>query len=116
MFGKNDLYLVFLMKARKDENIIVKQESEISECEWVLCKEAIQRTPLLSPIMKRISKILEENLEAADKIIEKYKEMSKEDKLNIMTITKKTYRFSNRNNNLYLGQFIKDCIKFNSKI
>ena len=116
MFGKNDLYFIFLMKARKDENTIIKQETEISECEWVPCKEVVERAPLFSPIMKRVSKILGTNLETAEKVIEKYKEMPKEDMLSIMTMTKKTYKFRNRNNYLYLGQFIKDCIKLSSKI
>ena len=109
MFGKNDIYFVFLMKAIKAENTIVKQETEIAKCEWVPCQEVLERAPLFAPMMRKVSKILGADLFAAEKVIQKYKDgKSKEEMLSIMTMTKKAYQFRNKNNDFYLGQFIRD--------
>ena len=118
MFGRNDLYFVFLMHAEKEGQEIVKQEDEISECEWVACKDFSDRAPYMSPMIQKMAPIFDSDKSVFEKVIEDYKEKSKnkEDALKLLSMTNKTYQFRNRNNHLYLGKFLRECIKYGSKI
>jgi len=117
MFGKNDMYFVFLMHADKNETEINIQEDEIAQCEWVPCKDFAEKAPILSPLLQKIAPIFNAGNETPEKVLEQYrKENSKEDMLKIMSLTNKKYDFRNRTNNMYLSKFIKDCMRLGSKL
>lgn len=117
LFGKFDLYFVFMMKAIKAECEIKMQEDEISECEWVPCKDIPEKAPLLAPMLQRIAPIFSTEKEVAEKVIEKYREEKTiEAMLKTFCFTNKQYSFRDKNNNLYLNKFMKDCMKLGSKL
>lgn len=109
LFGKFDLYFVFMMRAIKADTEIKMQEDEISECEWVPCKDIPEKAPLLAPMLQRIAPIFGAENEVAEKVIEKYREQkTREAMLKTFCLTNKQYTFRDKNNNLYLNKFMKD--------
>ncbi|CAI2377601.1 unnamed protein product [Moneuplotes crassus] len=117
LFKTHDLYFVFLMSCKKDENVIQKQEIEIAECEWVPCKDLPRKLSLLSPMLQRITPIFDQDLEVAEKVIDGYRqEGTKQSMLNLMLMNNRPYTFRGRSQDMYLGKMIRDCMRAVSKI
>lgn len=106
------------MHASKADQVIKCDTTEVDKCEWVPCSELSDRGPLFSPMFSRISPIFETSKSVIEKTIEKFRDekKTKEEVLKLMWMTNKSYEFRNRKNNMYMGKFLRDCMKYGSKL
>ena len=112
LFQRFDLYFVFLMHADKEGQEIIKQDDEVSLCEWVTYDTFIERLPSMAPTIQKIGPYFDTESIELEKVLDKCKDIADDKKstLELMSFANKPYQYDEKKNNMYVSKLLKDVL------